>query len=146
MKTKLQYAELTSSGYRHVYPSIAAVRACSPKGPVHIVTVTVDEERGDQFAWLKTNGEISMIWPKRMLLDMCFTYGMEAEEKRGRGRCVRVSVTKATPSPDETPELYECEACASQPGSPTLCSRCLRQRDWAQDLWQGPPWYPPRES
>jgi hypothetical protein len=35
------------------------------------------------------------------------------------------------------PQLYECEACSSKPGSPTLCADCLRARAKAGKAWIG---------
>lgn len=36
------------------------------------------------------------------------------------------------------PDLYECEACSAEPGSPRLCSRCLAARKAAGANWRGP--------
>lgn len=33
-----------------------------------------------------------MIWPSKIQSDMCFTYGPEAEEKRDKGKQVRLIV------------------------------------------------------
>jgi hypothetical protein len=42
------------------------------------------------------------------------------------------------PSPAQAPDRYECEACSAQPGSPTLCRRCVRARKIAGRSWIGP--------
>lgn len=35
-------------------------------------------------------------------------------------------------------DLYECEFCSSQPGSPSLCAQCLENRTIAVAAWKGP--------
>lgn len=35
------------------------------------------------------------------------------------------------------PDLYECQECSSNPGSPQLCERCLRSRAQAREAWRG---------
>lgn len=44
--------------------------------------------------WDNDKQEFTLIWNKYFLLNMCFTYGMDAEEERGRGKAYRVNVKK----------------------------------------------------
>jgi hypothetical protein len=47
----------------------------------------------DYWAWWDSERKkFSLIWSKYFLLDMCFPYGMPAEEERGRGKAYRVNV------------------------------------------------------
>lgn len=47
----------------------------------------------DYWAWWDNEKEkFTLIWPKRFLLNMCFAYGMKAEEDIGRGKDYRVHV------------------------------------------------------
>lgn len=44
--------------------------------------------------WDNDKQEFTIIWNKYFLLNMCFPYGMDAEEERGRGKAYRVNVKK----------------------------------------------------
>lgn len=52
----------------------------------------------DYWGWFDSeDGEFTFIWNAYFLLDMCFTYGMKAEEKRGRGKAYRLEVVSEVP-------------------------------------------------
>lgn len=62
-------------------------------GPVP-VTVTIDDG-GPYWGWLDGRGTYpEFIFHRRMLVNMCFTYGPQAEVGAGRGRIVRLTVTE----------------------------------------------------
>ena len=42
------------------------------------------------------------------------------------------------PSWTSRPDLYECQECTAQSGSPNLCQRCLEARSKAGPAWVGP--------
>ena len=67
---------------------------------------------------MKEDGEWSMIQPSLHLLDMCFPYGLQAEEERGRGRRVNLVVTP----------LEGCDDCLVPPGS-LPCLTCDVEED-----------------
>lgn len=46
------------------------------------------------WGWMDNDGDISMVYPLRKLMNMCFPYGADAEENAGRGRVIRVSITE----------------------------------------------------
>lgn len=47
----------------------------------------------DYYGWLKSGDDkFTFIWPSRIQLNICFAYGPEAEEQRGRGRVVHLVV------------------------------------------------------
>lgn len=47
----------------------------------------------DYWAWWDERDQrFSLIWSKYFLLNMCFPYGMEIEEKAGKGKAYRVHV------------------------------------------------------
>lgn len=59
------------------------------------VTVTEDPD-GQYWGWLDAADDApSMIWPKKVLFDCCFPYGPDAEQERGRGRIVRLTIEPA---------------------------------------------------
>lgn len=65
------------------------------------------------------------------------------DEERARAILLRHSIyfeieaVAREPIDDET-DVYECDWCSSLPGSPTLCSECLRRRAAAGERWRGP--------
>lgn len=49
----------------------------------------------DYWAWVDSKGKISsLIWAQYFLLNMCFPYGLKAEEERGAGKAYRVTITE----------------------------------------------------
>lgn len=49
----------------------------------------------DYWAFISNDDTISsLIWHQRFLLNVCFTYGIEAAENNGDGKAYRVNVTK----------------------------------------------------
>ncbi len=61
------------------------------------VIEVADDESATHWAWLDADGSPPMFaQPRRFILDMCFEYGAEAEEKRGKGRVVRLAVTEVS--------------------------------------------------
>jgi hypothetical protein len=64
------------------------------KEPIVPVLVSLDPN-GDYYGWIKTGKEVpNMIYPKLFLLSMCFPYGVEAAERNGEGKIVRLTVIK----------------------------------------------------
>ncbi|KKL81869.1 hypothetical protein LCGC14_1990450 [marine sediment metagenome] len=59
-----------------------------------IVPVIVEEsDGGTYYGWLETDeNEPRMICPSEVEVDMCFPYGYKIEEKKGRGRRIRLTV------------------------------------------------------
>ncbi|GGK61657.1 hypothetical protein Sme01_03430 [Sphaerisporangium melleum] len=52
-----------------------------------------DAPDGTHWGWLRTGEDTPiMIWPVRGMLSMCFPYGTDVEEQRGKGRVVRLAV------------------------------------------------------
>lgn len=60
-----------------------------------IVKVQITEDiNGAYFGWLDTGADApSMIWPSQIQFNMCFPYGPEIEEKRGKGKSLRLAIT-----------------------------------------------------
>src|ERR1035437_3000050 len=59
------------------------------------VKVTEDK-RGEYWGWLdKNDDKPSMIWPNEIKYTMCFPYGPEAEEARGKGKTIRMNIVKS---------------------------------------------------
>jgi len=66
-----------------------------PVVDVDVREVAKDDPAGTHWGWMDAKDDSPcMIWPRRILFDMCFTYGPEIEERHGRGRIVRLAVTE----------------------------------------------------
>jgi len=47
----------------------------------------------DYWGWYENeDDEISMLYPQKFLLNMCFVYGMEIEEEAGKGKAYRLEI------------------------------------------------------
>ena len=58
--------------------------------PTVAVRLTEDPD-GEYYGWLKTGEDTpSMIWPSRVQLMMCFTYGMQVAIDKGQGVPIRL--------------------------------------------------------
>ena len=53
-------------------------------------------DKPDYWVWICKEGDIAqrMIWPQYFLLNMCFPYGIKAEEERGNGKAFRVELVE----------------------------------------------------
>jgi hypothetical protein len=65
------------------------------------VTERATEEGAQYWAWWENKDEtgiikraegFELIWRRRFLVDMCFTYGAKVEEERGRGKLCAVDI------------------------------------------------------
>jgi len=65
---------------------------------IPVVKVEVRENpKGEYFGWIEAGKTVpEMIWMGKNLFDCCFPYGPEEEEKRGKGRIVRLDVKETT--------------------------------------------------
>ena len=67
-----------------------------PIVPVVVTEVTPDDPAGTHWGWITTGDDTpdwALVWPSRSQFDVCFPYGVKAEEEAGRGRTVRLRVT-----------------------------------------------------
>jgi hypothetical protein len=90
--TDLLAARKLNGEYEHFFPSEMQVRSCDTKNPIVPVRISHDPT-GTYWGWWDAKHQhFTMIYPRKMLAEMCFTYGSAAEEKRGRGRLVSLRV------------------------------------------------------
>lgn len=79
-------------GHEH-FGSPLFVRMSQECAVVVPVVLTITED-GPLWGWWDVkHNTVSMIYWRRMLAEMCFTYGSRAEEDRDRGRLVRLTLT-----------------------------------------------------
>jgi len=85
-------SEITASLYGSKLSEIIKVKVeisedQSPVPPKHV------PNQADYWAWVDSKGKLStLIWPQWFLLNMCFPYGLKAEEERGGGKAYRVNI------------------------------------------------------
>jgi len=98
-RTWLLYAERTDEDEQltHFFPSTLQVRMCG-SGPLMLARLRIDPE-GPHWGWYESHhpynrdrrGHVTMIYPAKLLVDMCFPGGTAPEIKRGHGQLVRLS-------------------------------------------------------
>lgn len=86
------FAEFWKDKYWHV-GSKRYVEACKRQESSLVQVELTESENGEYYGWQDAGSErYEMIWPDASLFKMCFPYGPEVEEKRGRGRAVRLDI------------------------------------------------------
>lgn len=88
------YGHYIDGTFCHIYESAMQVEMCGDE-PVHRAKARVAEEGEEptHYGWLENDGDLSMIWPSRVQVEMCFPYGYEAHEKAGEGKLVGVIIS-----------------------------------------------------
>lgn len=62
---------------------------------VDVRLVADDDPAATHWGWLETGADgPTMIWPSHAQFSVCFPYGYRAEEEAGKGRAVRLAVTR----------------------------------------------------
>jgi hypothetical protein len=82
--------------YQLVFKVKRVVELTFPHQKNDIVELEVEEsEEGEYWGWLEfKNNEYRYIYPKRFMVDMCFPYGPQIEEKENKGRRVKLKLTE----------------------------------------------------
>jgi hypothetical protein len=109
MKTLRTYAGWSkkSKTYSHFYKSRQIIEVVCGYAPEDVHEVELrkakDDEETPYWGWEDTeNGKWSMIWPTKVQFEMCFAYGLAAAIKSGRGRPVRLIVTRCVVAKEGT--------------------------------------------
>lgn len=85
--------------YMHIFSDPRSVKEYMLK-PESIYKIDVREAAETErsvtpyFGFLNNDGEIENIYPTFGLFDMCYPYGVRAEENRGRGKIIKVIITE----------------------------------------------------
>lgn len=82
--------------FEHFYGSTMQCQM-SGNDPIALLRLTQDPG-GPYYGWYQSHhpenrgrgGEVSMIYRRLMMVEMCFTYGSKAEVQRGRGEIIRL--------------------------------------------------------
>ena len=81
--------------YTNIFTNEKSVKMCN-NSPEKIYKIDVREAKEDEetpyVGWLYPDGNISMIFPNRILLEICFPYGTKAETEHGNGRVIRIII------------------------------------------------------
>jgi len=85
------------SRIRSIFTHPTITKMCGGKGDIlaelELAETTEDPAEDDYWGWLDTDGNhYSMIYPREILLDVCFPYGKQVEIDRGDGRVVRLRI------------------------------------------------------
>lgn len=76
---------------KHFYCNTLSVRMHETGWPEILHVNVVEDDAGTHFGWWDEGRQrIDFVYQHEILRDMCFPYGPEAEEERGRGRRIRV--------------------------------------------------------
>jgi len=86
------FAEERDGGFEHFYGSTIQVRMCG-NHPIALVRLVLDTN-GPYYGWYHSfhphngshRGTVSMIYTNRVCVEICFSYGPEAETARIAGR------------------------------------------------------------
>ena len=83
--------------FTHFFPGVMSVRACMGRDTETIYRVIVREATGDDVPnywswWSNEREEFCFTNENRVGVDICFPYGPEIEEKKGRGQLMSVVV------------------------------------------------------
>jgi hypothetical protein len=98
------YAMKRGERFEHFYPSTMQLTMCG-SDPYFLVELRLDPE-GIHWGWYESHhphnrwsrGHVSMIYPHRMAVEICFPYGPEIETKMGHGEIVRLGVKAIRPA------------------------------------------------
>ena len=87
----------------HFAPHSEVAQMYSPKEPVYAAVVEeAPEAEGCYWAWWDNKDQrFTHVYHWRGAVEMCFPYGPEVEEKRGRGKVMSVKVTLGEVVPKE---------------------------------------------
>lgn len=97
------FAERLPKGYTFFFPSVMQVMMCGAKRQDVVLVDLVEDPNGTYWGWedAEKPGRFSMIWPSFVQLQVCFPYGIDIEEKKGKGRRVQLRVDLIDDSPTE---------------------------------------------
>lgn len=86
--------------FTNIFKSEMQVRMCT-SDTIYKIDVREAKENEDTpyYGWLEPNGDISLIFPSMILLEVCFPYGTKAKEQRGRGKVIKVTITEVQDVP-----------------------------------------------
>lgn len=88
------YGALENGKWNCIYYNKRSVVMCGIKQSDIVKLQVTEDENGQYFGWLEGD-EISMVWPNLAALKMCFAYGIEEEEKKGKGKRIRLKIEAA---------------------------------------------------
>lgn len=82
--------------FYNIFPSMIQLKMCGiDEDEVWVVEFEEDVD-GDYWSFQDTDEEdFHLIFPHKVLFDICFAYGVEAEIKAGKGRIAHLKVVKA---------------------------------------------------
>ena len=84
--------------FYNIFPSTLLVGICGYDEDEMWAIVFEEDDDGDYWSFQDVGEEtFHLIFPHKVLFDLCFAYGVDAEVKAGKGRIVHLKVVKAVP-------------------------------------------------
>ena len=95
MKIK-QFASNKNDVFYNIFGNMYLVKMCGIHEEEIWEIELEEQDDGFYYGWQNTDEEkISMIYPNKILFEMCFAYGVEAEVSTGCGKVVRMNVVSS---------------------------------------------------
>lgn len=103
MKSFIKTAIWNKDHYHHfgIIPTLAHLYGDSPEN-IHNINLRISEDQSqpvdnnphvDYWGWFDfQKKDFTLIYPQKFLLNMCFTYGIKAEEDSGKGKAYRLEI------------------------------------------------------
>ena len=88
-----KHADRFTAFYPH--PNLVRMHGPGPVLQVQVMEEPMTKDRDRHWGWWDLDvaePRFAFVYPHQMLLDMCFPYGPEAEEKRGKGLRLPVKI------------------------------------------------------
>ena len=93
-----RYREQDGMEYFHnIFSDIRSTLMCVGKGEEIFqieVREALPEEETPYYGWKYSNGRISMIFPSKLQVEVCFPYGTKAATVNGDGHMVKLIITE----------------------------------------------------
>jgi hypothetical protein len=78
-------------------PYVALHGLSAPIVPVTVTEVRDDDPSASHWGWIDADADVPtwvLVWPSRAQYEVCFPYGVKAEEDHGKGQSIRLCVTE----------------------------------------------------
>lgn len=82
--------------FYNIFPSILQVQMCGYEPDEIWILNFKEDDKGEYWSFQDTGEDtFHLIFPHKVLFDVCFAYGVDAEVEAGRGRIVHLKITKS---------------------------------------------------
>ena len=93
MKRTNLYCVKEDGIYQHFYPAPEVVRMCGVEVKDILHVAVIEDPDGDYWAWYDSKDDcFTLVYHDKLLLGMCFPYGLEAAIKAEQGNAYQVRI------------------------------------------------------